>query len=484
MTCLNSVGRLFYARPARLAIVIASLGLGACASLPDDGELSSLPDAGQFQSTSIKGTSTQWPQDNWWKRYNDAQLNQLIEEALTSAPDMKMADARLQSAAAVIGLNKAALGPNVSANASVTREKQSYNYLTPESMTPNGLQNYGRTTIDASWELDFWGKNRANLAAATSAMEATQAERAAARLTLSAGIASSWAELAHLYASRDTLEHALEIRSTTARLMKERFDNGLETRGSLRRAEALQASAQGDVLAIDEQIELQRHAIAALLGAGPDRAASLQRPVMSLAGDTAVPSDLPLSLLGRRPDIVAARLQAESRMDKIDASKAAFYPDVNLSAMVGLQSLGLDKLTDGGSTIGSFGPAISLPIFNGGSLRSNLRQARAGYEEAVASYQSAISHALNEVADAATSQRALQGRMQASQQALEAAEESWRISRNRYEGGLDSYLDVLTAEDLVIQNRRALTDLQARAITLDVALVQALGGGYQQPVSE
>ena len=483
MTLINPVsGR--SAPHYRLTLVLISLGLGACASLPDDGELSSLKAASQFEASSLQGTTTQWPTEQWWTRYQDNQLDQLIHEALANAPDMKIAAARLQAAAAVVGLSKSALAPNISANLSVSREKQSYNYLTPESMTPNGLQNYGRATVDVSWDLDFWGKNRASLAAATSALEARQAELAAARLTLSAGIASAWAELAHLYASRDTLDHALEIRSTTARLMKERYDNGLETRGSLRRAESLRATASGDLQAMDEQIALQRHRIAALLGASPDRASQLQRPVMSLTSTTGVPDNLPFNLLGRRPDIVAARLQAESQLSQIDAREAAFYPDVNLSAMVGVHSLGLDQLTDSGSLIAGAGPAISLPVFNGGRLRSDLRQTRASYEEAVANYQAAISHALNEVADATTSQRSLQDRLASSREALAAAEEAWQISRNRYEGGLDSYLDVLTAEDLLLQSRRALTDLQARAITLDVALVQALGGGYQQPPSE
>jgi NodT family efflux transporter outer membrane factor (OMF) lipoprotein len=475
--------------PSILAIAIATILstslLGGCASLPDDGELSNLPDASQFSASNLNNQpEITWPDDQWWQHYQDAQLNQMIDEALRNAPDMKIAAARLQSAAAVVGISSSALAPNVSANLSAERQKQSYNYLTPEYMTPDGWQNYGRATLDFNWEMDFWGKNRASLAAATSSLKASQAEMAEARLTLSTSIASAYAELAHLYASRDTLQRALDIRSTTARLMQERYDNGLETRGSLRRAESLRASASSDLQAIDEQLGLQRNQLAALLGAGPDRGHQISRPTLQLNQASGLPAELSLNLLGRRPDIVAARLQAESLRHQSDAREAAFYPNVNLSAFIGVQSLGLDQLSDGGSRIGSVGPAISLPIFNSGRLKSELRQTRAGYEEAVANYQRTVSRALQDVANVAVSQQALALRMHSTSEAVTAAQEAWQISRNRYQGGLDSYLEVLTAEDLLLNNQRALTDLQARALTLDVALMQALGGGYQQPVSE
>jgi NodT family efflux transporter outer membrane factor (OMF) lipoprotein len=178
---------------------------------------------------------------------------------------------------------------------------------------------------------------------------------------------------------------------------------------------------------------------------------------------------------------VAARLRAEAAGKRIDQAQAAFYPNVNLVAFVGLQSLGLDALTRNGSDIGSIGPAVSLPIFDGGRLRGQLRGADADYAQAVADYDRAVVQALQDVADAATSQRALGGQLARTGEAVDAAREAWRIQNNRYEGGLSTYLDVLSAEDTLLSNLRTQSDLQSRAFTLDVALVRALGGGYTAP---
>jgi outer membrane protein TolC len=163
---------------------------------------------------------------------------------------------------------------------------------------------------------------------------------------------------------------------------------------------------------------------------------------------------------------------------RIHQAQAAFYPNVNLMAFVGVQSLGLDLLTKDGSSIGSVGPAISLPIFDGGRLRGQLKGAESEYAEAVANYDRTVVQALQDVADVAVSRNALGGQLDRIQVAVDAAREAWRIQNNRYDGGLSTYLDVLSAEDTLLSNLRSQTDLQSRSFTLDVALVRALGGGY------
>ncbi|MFB0937028.1 MAG: TolC family protein, partial [Propionivibrio sp.] len=193
-----------------------------------------------------------------------------------------------------------------------------------------------------------------------------------------------------------------------------------------------------------------------------------------------LPRELPANLLGRRPDVVAARLQTEAQLRRIDQKKAEFYPNVNLAAFIGVQSLGLNMLTRSGSTPGSIGPAISLPIFTGGRLQGELRSSVAAYEETVASYNRTVTQALQEVADAGLSQKALSGRLAKAEEAVAAASEAHRVARNRYEGGLSSYLEVLSAEDVLLSSLRSLTDLQSRAFSLDVALTRALGGGYRE----
>jgi len=470
-------------RPAPLLGLLASaLALAACADLPSREPRAVIKPAAQYATAqSFTAASAAWPSDTWWTAYGDAQLNKLIDEALAGAPSIAVAEARLRRAQAAAGVADAATRPQLSANASVSEQRQSYNYLSPSQATPQGWNDYGRATLDFSWELDFWGKNRAALAAATSDAEAARADAAQARLTLATSIASAYAELARQHAAHDTAEAALKVRTQTAALFRERQRNGLETLGSVRQVEARQASAEADLQSIDEQLALQRNRIAALMGAGPDRGLAITRPSVDLSRPFGLPEQLAADLLGRRPDVTAARLRAEASAKRIDQAQAAFYPNVNLSAFIGVQSLGLDMLARGGSTIGSVGPAISLPIFNGGRLRSQLRGADAEHAEAVASYDSTVVQALHDVADAGASWKALGGQLEKTGQAVEASREAWQIQNRRYNGGLATWLDVLSAEDSLLGNLRTQSDLQSRAFALDVALVRALGGGYAAP---
>jgi len=282
-----------------------------------------------------------------------------------------------------------------------------------------------------------------------------------------------------LHANRDTVAQAVTIRQKTSSLFAQRFDNGLETRGGLRNADARRAVTEGELLALDEQIALQRNRLAALLGAGPDRGLSIASPTLKLDRAFGLPAELSVNLLGRRPDVVAARLRTEAQARRIDQKKAEFYPNVNLSALVGVQAMGLDLLTRGGSGIASLGPAISLPLFSGGRLQGELRGAHAGYAESVAQYNATVARALQDVADSAISQKALGQRLLKAQEAVDAASEAHRVARNRYEGGLANYLDVLTAEDGLLGALSAQTNLRSLSFTLDIGLQRALGGGYQ-----
>ncbi|HEY3309781.1 MAG TPA: efflux transporter outer membrane subunit [Desulfuromonadaceae bacterium] len=463
------------------ALVLAlAFGLGGCAMLPSVDKLGSVKPASDYQTAgSFSAPISDWPSERWWQTYGDPQLDTLVDEALRDSPDMAAASARLQRAAAFSKVAYSALMPQVSANASVTEQKLSYNHLIPRSPSTDGWQDYGMATINLNWEIDFWGKNRAGLAAATSQFEAAQAESAQVRLNLSAAIAKNYAELARLFAARDIVVRSVEIRSKTTDLFFERFSNGMETKGTLSEAKASLAGAQGELLMIDEQIGLQCNRLAALAGAGPDRALSIKRPSVNLKNSFGLPAELATNLLGRRPDVIAARIMTEAQLHRIDQKKAEFYPNVNLVAFIGVQSLGLNMLMRSGSDIGGIGPAISLPIFTAGRLQGELRGTTATYNETVATYNNAVIHALEEVASAGLSQKSLAGQLGKSEESVEAASEAHRVARNRYEGGLANYLEVLYAEDVLLASQHILTTLQSRAFTLDVALKHALGGGYQ-----
>ncbi|WP_181243107.1 TolC family protein, partial [Chromobacterium subtsugae] len=231
------------------------------------------------------------------------------------------------------------------------------------------------------------------------------------------------------------------------------------------------------VVGSDEYVTVATTRPETLLG---DVAVAIARPAAGLFREQRLPDTLAAELLGRRPDLAAARLRAEAAAKRIDAAEAQFYPNVNLTAFVGAQSLGLGLFDKAGSGIAGVGPAINLPIFRGGQLQGQYRAARGDYDAAVASYDAALSQALRETADAVASQAALTPQLEQRRLALQTADEAYRVSQNRYQGGLANYLDVLNAEDGVIASRRSLAALDARRFALDVALIKALGGGYQQ----
>jgi NodT family efflux transporter outer membrane factor (OMF) lipoprotein len=468
-------------QPCRLTLLLAgSLALaGGCAQIPRLDPPPAMRKIDDFgSSNSFAAPVATWPGDQWWRAYGDPQLDALIEQGLHNAPDLDLAQARLKAATAQVQGAGATRLPEVTASAEIAEAKQSYDFLVPRQALPKGWNGYGAATLNMSYELDFWGKNRAALAAAVSEQRAAEVEIAQTRLILSTSVASAYAGLLHLYTLRDNAADTFALRTQTVALFRQRHRYGLETLSSVRQVEARQAAAKGDLLAIDERIGLQRNAIAALLGAGPDRGLEITRPKVGWAGSQGLPSNLSLDLLGRRPDIVAARLRTEAAAHRIDQRKAGFYPSVNLLAFAGFQSVGIDNLFKSASQSGAAGPAISLPIFNTDRLQGQYKGARAEYDAAVATYNGTLSMALREVADAATSRKSLDEELAAARDAVAAAAEAHQIVSSRYEGALATYLDVLSAEDSLISARRSEAELETRALILDVSLVRALGGGF------
>ncbi|MEQ6289393.1 efflux transporter outer membrane subunit [Vogesella sp. GCM10023246] len=462
----------------RTTLLLAALAsLTGCAALPELGTKPSLQPLSQLASGhSLQGSASGWVQQDWWQAYGDTQLNQLMAEALSNAPDLASARARIARAEGYAQQAGASSLPTVDLNASVNRQKQSYNNGIPSSFVPQGFNNASRVALDFSYELDFWGKNRAAVAAATSEVAAARAEAAQSRLLLTTSLAANYAELARLFAEQDAASQAVVVRRHSEQLLQARQQQGLETEGSVRQAASRLAGAEADLLAAEEAIALQRNALAALLGTGPDRGHELARPAASIGQPQGLPASLQAELLGHRPDLQAARLRAEAAARRIDVAEAGFYPDVNLSAYIGAQSLGLDLLTKAGSGIAGIGPAISLPIFRSGQLQGEYRVARADYDSAVASYNQTLSQALREVADAVTRQRLLLPQLAQRSLALQAAEDAMRVANDRYRGGLASYLEVLNAEDSVIAARRTLANLQSQRFSHDISLIKALGG--------
>lgn len=459
--------------------------LAGCAAVPDLGTAPQLgaPDS-LATSQSFAGPIAEWPPDRWWEAYGDAQLNALVDEALSGSPTLAAAAARVRQAESAIQSASSADSLRVSADASVVNSLQDLDTDgLPQSIAdavPDDWRTQASASVKVSKQLDFFGRNRANFAAATSLALAAQAEEAAARLEISAGVALYYAELVRLRADRASAEDTIRVREASAALVGQRLRSGLENEGRVHQAAAQISAARAQLAGIDGNIIRTRHALAAMLGKGPDRGLAIVMPETAAMKNAGVPANLALDLVGRRPDLVAARHYAEAAAERINAERADFYPNVNLSALVGIQTLGLDRLGGGDLGFISAGPAISLPIFDGGGVEADYRKARGEFDEAVAIYNQALANALREVADAISDRRSLEAQLVDARQALRSSEAAYQIVRTRYQGGLSSYIDALTVEDQLVSLRRIVADLESRTFALDIALIRSLGGGFQQ----
>ena len=458
--------------------------LAGCA-VPDLGPRPEMAAPGAYAAHASLGAGTAnaaaWPAGEWWRGYGDTQLNTLIAEALAGSPDIAIAAARIRTAQGAVQQAGAANMPTLDGEGSAGLNKQSYNNGIPAEFVPRGWNDTGRLALNAGLDLDLFGRNRASLVASTSDAEATRLEGEQAALTLATDIASRYADLGRLYAEQDVLQRALAVRASTEKLAADRVAIGLDTQAELKQARSAVPASRVDLAANAEQIALTKNGIAALLGVGPDRALSISRPsIPVLTGE--LPADAAIALVGRRPDIAAARARAEAAASRIKVARADFYPNISLSGLIGLQSLGLDNLSKGGSSIGNVGPAISLPIFRGGTLQGQYRQARGQYDEAVATYDRTVIGALRDVADAVTSRHQVAAQVIDARASLTDAEGAYQVAQLRYRGGLSTFLNVLSAEQAVLTGRRSLADIEARRFALDVQLVRALGGGFQTPL--
>ena len=458
--------------------------LSACASVPDLGPKPVPVAAGALESSaSFADAPGAWPVEGWWQGLGDAQLDALIAEGLKGSPDIATAAARVRAAEAMAQQAGAALLPRVGVEGSAGGTQQSKNLGIPPAFVPDGIQDTGHVAATFGMDLDLWGKNRAALAAATSEAEAARLDEAQARLMLTTGIASAYADLAGYYRALDVAKDAVRVRGASADISGKRASAGIENQSAERQAESRAASARADVAALDEAIATTRNRLAALVGAGPDRGLAITRPTLATP-DIGLPPQAGIDLVGRRPDIVAARLRAEAAAKRIDVARADFYPNINLSALIGLQSLGLSNLFDKGSEYGNFGAAISLPIFDGGRLQGRYRGARADFDTAVANYDRTLIAALRDVADLVASRAATTRQLTDRRAALRAATDAAQLAGLRYRAGLSNQLEQLVAEDSMTQLARQVSDLEARKLSLDIALIRALGGGYQTQTGE
>ena len=457
-----------------LAAFAAAFTLASCAHI--DTAPTPQP-ALDVAALGAKAGAVDWPREDWWRRYGDAQLDALMAEGLAGSPSLASARARIARAAAAAGVARAALFPQIEGNADITYQRYSENYIFPPPFA-GSWNTDNRITLDFAYEFDFWNKNRSALEAALSATQAAAADAEATRVLLTTSIARAYFNLQRLFAQREVSQAAIVQRDDIVRITSQRFLAGLDTRVEVKQAEAALATVRTELAQYDDSVANVRHQIAALVGAGPERGDAIVPIVAVYAPGAVLPATVPLDLVSRRAEIVASRWRVEAASQDIEVAKAMFYPNVNIIAFIGLNSIGLSKLLEAGSGIAGVGPAIHLPIFEGGRLNANLRGRQADRDLAVSTYNQTVIDAVREVADALSSIGQLSRVVSEQARAREATTDAYNLAVIRYKAGLGNYLTVLTAQTQQLAQDRLDADLKARAFELDVNLARALGGGY------
>jgi NodT family efflux transporter outer membrane factor (OMF) lipoprotein len=446
--CANSSGIASVAKP----IAPASVGLGA------------------------SGTAMPALTADWWHSFGDSTLDSLVDKALVGSPNLRVAQARLARADALIANARSADGLHINGEADVTPQRFTATSIYPP---PLGGGHYvvANAQLTGSYEFDFFGRNRAAIEAAVGSQRAAQADVAAARIALASNVARNYVQLGRLFAQREVAARSLKQRDDILSLIKQRVEGGLDTTVEQRQGEGALPESRQQIEVLDEQIMLTRHILAALTAQAPDAFDTLVVPLNTVQA-VPLPSSVPADLLGRRADITAARWRVEAATSDVKSAKADFYPNINLTGFAGLSSIGLNHLFKTDSEQYGIGPAIHLPIFDQGHLRANLSGKTADLDAAIESYNGAVIDAVHDVADQIGSLRSIARQQVQEESAQAAAESAYDLATQRYKAGLGTYLTVLNAETTVLTQRRQATDLKARAIDQQITLIRALGGGY------
>ena len=464
--------------PLLATAVAIALFASACASSGDIAPRGVMRDAGSLQSSaSLAGTRVSdaaWPNDRWWSAFGDPQLDALVDEALANAPSIDAADARTRKAIAQAGLADAARKPTLGAGAQVLGMQLPPALVGDELGGDFNVANL--LTLSFAWNPDIWGVSRSKWQAAVGTARATEVDAQSARLTLAANVARSYVGLARAFDALDAANAEARRADALIALNQQRIKAGLDNTIALNQNRSASATARQQAQAAQHDIDSLRNALAALLGAGPDRGLDIARPMLKTPG-LALPSVLPSELLARRADIVAARWRVEAAQHGIDASKAAFYPSINLSALAGLAAGNLGDLFGSDALLLNGGPALSLPIFEGGRLEQQLRSSDADRDIAVATYNETLVGAIRDVANAVQAARAMDAQIASTTSARDAATKAHALVLQRQRAGLATQLDVLAAQAPLLRLDQQLAGLVAARRIAAIDLDQALGGG-------
>jgi multidrug efflux system outer membrane protein len=425
------------------------------------------PDAGQQTSASLAD-------EKWWTVFQDPQLQQLIRTALVQNYDVRIAATRILQAQAILGITRADQYPTITGGASTTNARAQRTKVLPEFESSANEVN-----LSLVWELDFWGKFRRATEAARASLLATEWGKRAVISSLVSNVATAYFQLRELDLELEISKRTLDSRKQSLNLVEIRARGGVTALIDVRQSEQLVYTAAGSIPDLERRIEQQENFLSVLLGNNPGPITRGKSLVENSVLPT-VPAGLPSSLLEKRPDIQATEQQLVAANARIGVAKAAYFPQITLTAIAGYQSPALTDLFTGPAGFWNFGGQLLQPIFTGGRIRSNVRLTEAQQQEAVLFYQSTIQQAFREVSDSLIAYRKDQEFRQQQELLAVAAEDTVRLANVRYSGGVSSYLEVLDSDTRYFDAQLALAQAQLNERLALVQLYNALGGGWEQ----
>ena len=460
----------------RLIIFPAALLLGSCMVGPNF----QLPVAsGGVKWKESKSTAGTHLPDRWWTLFNDRELNGLVDRALVANNDLAAGKARVDTARALVGVDQAKLFPTLDLTGSGSNSRSSADVLRgnlpPGTSVDLQSQRY-RSTFDLAYDPDLWGRNKRLIEASSAQAAASEALLDSQRLGVATEVARQYFLLRGLDAQEAVLNDTLKSRNDELDIQKSKADAGLIDGLSTSRARTEVELANNDLATVQRQRGSAEHALAVLCGARPADFSVAHR-----VSDSPLPvirPGLPAEVLNRRPDVRAAEQELRAANARIGIAEAAFYPNFNLIAGAGFESIDMKRFLDWENRVLSLGAGVAAPLIDGGANKSNYQAARSRYDEALATYRQTLLVALREVEDALVDLKGLARSRSALEAALASSRDTRQLSQERFDKGLTSYLDVVDADRTVLRTRLALSQLEAQQRITLAALAKALGGGW------
>ncbi len=466
----------------KFAVLALSLGLAVfagCKVGPDYSRPKTAAPTGWKEGATT--TNAEVLPTEWWTIFNDTELNSLETQAVAANQDLKRAVARVTEARALARASKADLFPSISANGDYTRTRLSENRANTSSRQKLDYDDFSKS-IDLSYEVDVWGRVRRSIEASNADAAAVAADLQVVLLTLTSDVARDYQSLRSLDNERLVMEATVALRKDTLKLQETRNKAGLINEVDVTRARTELANVEAELQAVVRSRAQVEHALAVLCGQAPANFAVVAKASSIVPPE--IPAGLPSELLQRRPDVVEAEHSLAADCARIGIAKAAFFPTIKLTGGAGVASADFGSLFDWPSRFAQFGPSISMPVFQGGRNKANLKAAEARYEQATASYQGAVLNAFREVEDALSDLGTLRTQGEAVNRALVSARDTASLAKERYQKGLTSYLDVVDAERAALQAERQDAQLRGQQAVSTILLAKAIGGGWERKNAE